>query len=137
MPQYTRSVRNLLPIPAFLATCVALAGCGGGDTGDGADWSASHAKARECLTADGFRVLGGPRPADDSDAPDFELIASMRGQMAFIAFYNELSRAERYEPGIRKNVEKTGGVVERRGRVAVLWTKPPPDDVERRLEDCL
>ncbi len=116
---------------------VLVAGCGGGDDEDGDGEPATPAQARACLMDAGYTVTGGSRSADDADAPDHELVIAGRGPGAFIAFYDRLSRAERYEPALRRDAARFKGVVERHGRVTIVWVRPPGVADQARVRRCL
>ena len=118
---------------------LALVGCGTSKEETPADdgTPSSPSAARACLTKAGFKVIGGPRDPSDTDAPDVELIVGGHGPGAFVAFYEALARAKRYEPGIRRNAKRFGGSVERRGRITIVWVQPPTPKHRARLEACL
>jgi hypothetical protein len=82
-------------------------------------------KARSCLTGRRLRVVGGPvLPPQGDPSPDGELIVGT-AHGAFIAFYLNSAKATRLAPGIEHNAARTGGQVERRGAVTILWVAPP------------
>lgn len=118
---------------------VVLPGCGESAAPSArAEAVRSPADARKCLTDAGFRVLGGPRSPGDRNAPDTELIVGGDGEMAFVAYYDELARAERYEPKIRRNARRFEGDVERRGQITVIWVRwPRGDDARAETEECV
>lgn len=122
-----------------IGAIVVLPGCGESAAPEArADAPRSPPDARRCLTAAGFRVLGGPRSPGDRNAPDTELIVGGDGKMAFIAYYDVLARAERYEPEIRRNARRFDGEVERRGRITALWVRwPRGDDEGAETEECV
>jgi len=99
----------------------------------------SPTSARQCLTAQGFQVTSGRRSSSDTNAPDTELIVGRDGfPGAFIAFYDDLARAKRYEPAIRKNSRRFGGRVKRRGRVTIAYVRRPRDnDGHPAVEECV
>jgi hypothetical protein len=126
----------------LLAAAFAISVSACGDSGAPSrqvETSKSPTNARECLTAEGFQVTSGRRSPSDRNAPDTELIASNNGRpSAFIAFYDDLARAERYEPAIRKNARRFNGRVERRGRVTVIWVRQPRgDDGHTAVQECV
>ena len=82
--------------------------------------------ARACLEKAGYRVAGGSPAVDDTNAPDYEFVLNGHDGGAFIAFYDELARAERYEPAIRRNAKKfKRAAVERQGRITIVWVRLP------------
>ncbi len=99
----------------------------------------SPESASECLTAAGFRVTSGQRSPSDTNAPDTELIvAGGGGKGAFVAYYDDLARAERYEPAIRRNARRFEGTVERQGRITVLWVRwPSGHDARTEMKECV
>ena len=81
-------------------------------------------------------MLGGPRAPDDTNAPDTELIVGTPQAGAFLAFYNELRRAERYAPGIAKRTRRFGGAVERHGKLTILWVRGKDSHDAKRIRSC-
>ncbi len=133
--------------PVAALVLAALAGCGSSEQGSdaakrttttagaGAAATAQRAAdarrrvlepARACLQKAGYRIAGGSPAIDDTDAPDYEFVLNGHGGGAFIAFYDELARAERYEPAIRRNAKKfKRAAVERQGRITIVWVRLP------------
>ena len=147
--------------PARLAAasvCLLLAGCGGDDEPDRSaatttapapqtasvpatattpEQQAADA-VRECLAQAGYRATGGMRPQGTPGAPDYEiLVAGPRGS-AFIAFYDSLARAKRYEARVRNNAGRFDGAsVERHGTVTTVWVELTDRTARRRIQDCV
>ncbi len=137
---------------------VAVAGCGGSDSGDGTDRKpqakAKRAEqrdrarlesaqrvaepARVCLTKAGYKVIGGSPRLDDRNAPDYELVLTGHGGGAFIAFYKQIARAKRFEPGIKKNARQfRGASVERHGAITIVWVRLTGPTTRARVRACL
>ena len=138
---------------------VGIAGCGGGDDdgggGDGArsgdavdeqgappgvaEARRAAAPAQACLTRAGYRVTAGSPRLDDKNAPDYQLVIQRRraGDGAFIAFYADPARADRYAAAIGRRRRRFGRAsVERRGSVTIVWVRLPQERRER-VRDCL
>ena len=113
-------------------------GCGdGGGDGFPADArSTTPPVARACLEREGFSVVTARRQPSDRDAPDVELVVSGRAG-AFLAFYDELARAEQLDPELRENAERFDGDVERIDRVTIIFTKKPSDAVRDAVRGCV
>jgi hypothetical protein len=78
------------------------------------------------------------RPArGDADAPDLELSPSGRGPRAFVALYADPGRARENAPGIRRNARRFDGVVDRLGRVTIVWVDPPEAGLRERVRSCV
>ena len=112
-----------------------MSGCGGGEqesagprassTRPGAaQETTSPREVEQCLRAAGFRTTRGRPSPGDTDAPDVEVTATRPGMVSFIAFYDDARRAERLEPGIRKNASRFHGHVERHGKITVVAGSP-------------
>jgi hypothetical protein len=122
--------------------CILLVGCGGG--GSASSPAAPPLglqraeRARACLSEAGFRVVGGPKPSGDRNAPDVELIVSGNGggPGAFLAFYEEVERAKRLESDLRRNAQRFDGSLQRRGSVSIVWVGNLSADDRRRIEGC-
>jgi hypothetical protein len=60
--------------------------------------------------------------------------------VSFIAFYDDVRRARRLEPGVRKNAGRFHGHVERRGKVTVVAgspdSKPLSSEALRPVKRC-
>jgi hypothetical protein len=96
--------------------------------------------ARACLTAKGLRVSGGPVVPPDPHSPrspDGELIVGDVAGGAFIAFYKDPRKAQRFEPEVVRNAKRFGGEVERRGAVTVLWIRRPASDLRNTVKACV
>lgn len=96
-------------------------------------------RVRSCLTSRGLRVVGGPiigLGATTPDTPLGELIVVRDRAPTFIAFYKSSQAARRSEPTLIQNAQRLGGVVARRGAVAVLWSRPPANDRRAAVEAC-
>jgi hypothetical protein len=100
---------------------------------------AALGRARACLTGHGLRVAGGPVPPGQptpTAGPDGELIVVNRTGPAFIAFYRDPGRAAQLEPGIGRNARRTGGQVERRGAVTIVWRHAPAPTLRAAVRAC-
>ena len=147
--------RSALGWPLATILVVGFAGCGGGDDGgdgrrgrDGAgereppgiaEARRAAAPAQACLTRAGYRLTAGSPRLDDKNAPDYQLVIQRRraGDGAFIAFYADRARAERYASAIRRRAQRFGrSSVERRGTVTIVWVRLPQERRER-VRDCL
>src|SRR5258706_15166010 len=115
---------------------VALQGCGGSGGGGQTSKSASPAAARRCLLAAQLRVLGGPRPPGDANAPNVELIAGGRQAYAFLAFYDSSTRARKYAPMIRRNAQRFHGTLERHGKLTILWVRGSNTPEGQEIRHC-
>jgi hypothetical protein len=99
---------------------------------------AFHARSlAACFDAAGVPVIPvRPGPGDD-DAPDLELSPSGIGARAFVAFYADPARARENARSIRRNARRFKGVVERLGRVTIVWVEPPDPFVRERARACV
>jgi hypothetical protein len=127
---------------------VASSGCGDGRqpeapttppaapaAGEAAEPTWDVKEMRACLREAGLRATVRRRKAGDEDAPDVRLVV-FADPTAFVALYEDVRRARRYEPKIRSNVEAAGGEVERRGGVTVAWIGSPPRRLRARVNEC-
>lgn len=120
-----------------LGLAAALGGCGGENgSADRTPEGVTPEEARKCLREAGFQTTESPRSADDRDAPDHELIVSDRGPRALIGFYDDLNRAEHFEPEIRQSAPRFRGSVKRRDKVTVVWTREPGREIRARVYRC-
>jgi hypothetical protein len=115
---------------------LAVAGCGGGS-----EPARSHSldDVRSCLEAAGVDARGGAydRPADDTDAPDGELVTT---RATFIAFYESVERADALEAELRKRAGDLGGTLTRHGKITVFYGKAAgvsDGKPDARIEDCV
>ena len=93
--------------------------------------------ARSCMTRMGLRVGGGPiYPQQSPTSPDGELTVGRASGGAYIAFYTDVSRAEQFEPGVRRSATRLQGQVERRGAVTVLLIHHPASKLRDAVLDC-
>ena len=117
---------------ASLAVVVAaaLGGCG---SDDGA---ASPEDARACLEDAHLRVAGGPRAADDADAPDTQLLVGGHHTSAFLAFYDDADRAARLAPAIEELATQPGAV-ERHGKITIFWVRGKETDEAAKIKACV
>jgi hypothetical protein len=126
---------------ATLAALVACAasGCGGGDDRpEPPSGSRTPAEARTCLRQDDFDVRGSKvNVREDPDAPDYVLIVSGHGPGVQIAFYDDLDRAEKLEPELRKGAKRFRGEVERAERATIVWAAKPDAAVRERVRRCV
>jgi hypothetical protein len=90
-----------------------------------------------CLDAVGVPTVAVRPERGDEDAPDLELSPGGEGPKAFFAFYADPARAREKAPSIRRNARRFGGVVERLGRVTIVWVKPPDPLVRAQAHDCV
>ena len=114
-------------------------GCGGGgDDNDDADGGTPvpTAEAKKCLQSENFRVLGGRRKPDDLNAPDEELVASGNSAWAFLAFYKDPARAEKYAPQIADRTKDFDGSIERHGTLTIVWVRGRDGDGGKAIRDC-
>lgn len=130
------------PRPRFRALALVVTGVLGGclgadDSDDVARRSRTPASAEECLSKAGLKVTGVARARGDRDAPDFELIVGSRFPWALIAFYDDLGRAARFEPEIRKRAPRFPGSVVRRGKTTIIWTRKPSMRLRARVSRCV
>jgi hypothetical protein len=118
---------------------LALTACGGGG-GHHATASAtgkrSPAYVRQCLREASLRVIGGPAPPGDTNAPATELIVGGAQSGAFLAFYESPKRAAKYAPDIRANVKHLNATVERYGKLTIVWTRGADSDEARTIRGC-
>jgi hypothetical protein len=123
-------------VAAILA--LALGACGGGGSSH-RDTNASAPQADKCLRDAGAKVTGDPdhRPPGGDPGLERELVASVKGAGAFIAFYDTEAHAKASEPGVRKSADKFGGLVVRDQNTTIAYTNEPSGDVRKRVEDCL
>jgi hypothetical protein len=90
---------------------------------------------KRCLDGVGVPTLPVRPSFGELDVPDLEL-APLRGP-AFFAFYADPARARENAPRIRRNVRHTDAVVERLGRVTIIWVEPPDPLVRERARACV
>jgi hypothetical protein len=143
--------RRLLPALG-LAGMLALAACGGGDKSPtGPVASAGPGQIAKCLRGAGFDArFGRVRHASDSDPPgqarlsgpgrdepDGELALTRGSDAALLAYYEDLAKARRLEPELRRNARRFKGVVYRRGRVTAVWTSGSSDEARRDVDACI
>lgn len=100
--------------------------------------SQALATTRRCLSAQGFRAVGSPvPPSQGAGAPQGELMLVRRGTSAFIAFYGSEAQAVSREPSLLKTAKHFGGLVERRGAIAIVWTATPSASLRHTVETCV
>lgn len=116
----------------------AVVGCDGGGGQTSGTKSKPAPEVRVCLKSMGFKVVTGRPELGGEEEPDLELIGT-RGdnENVFVAFYDDLERAKRLEPGIRKNARNFEGAVKRIDRVTILWVQKPSGTARRDVEDCV
>ena len=90
-----------------------------------------------CFDAAGVPVTPIRPESGEEDAPDLELSPSGNGAFAFVAFYADPARARENAPMIRRNARRFHGIVERLGRVTIIWVKPPDPLVRKRAHGCV
>jgi hypothetical protein len=78
-----------------------------------------------CMKAAGIPTVAGRPGPGDEDAPDLELVLREPGPPAFVALYADPARARENAPMVRRNTRRFHGSVERRGRITIIWVKPP------------
>jgi hypothetical protein len=83
-----------------------------------------------------LRVRGGARPPGDTNAPNVELIASGPQAYAFLAFYDTAARAQKYAPMIRRNAKRFHGIVERHGKLTILWVRGGSTTDGSKIRNC-
>jgi hypothetical protein len=99
---------------------------------------AFHAHALQgCLDAVGVPTVPVRPELGNQAAPDLELSPSGKGALAFFAFYADPARARENAPRIRRRVAGTKAVVDRLGRVTIIWVKPPDPLVRERAHACV
>lgn len=93
---------------------------------------------RRCLAQHGYRATGGVRRPGTPNAPSYEiLVAGPRGS-AFIAFYDSVARAKRYEARLRRNARRfKGASVERQGTITTVWVELTDTTARARIRDCV
>jgi len=89
------------------------------------------------LERDGFEVLGGPRAKDDENAPDTELIVGGKEASAFVAYYEDEARAQRYHSEIEKNATRFDGTVERHDALTIVWVRGEDTQEAARIDGCI
>ena len=119
-------MRAALPI----ALAAVVTGCGGdGDPVAAAD-------AERCLKGEKLRVVAANREPGDTDAPDREVIVNGRDAFAFLAFYDDEERADRYAPEIREHTKEFKGALDRHGKLSIVWVKGRDSDEGERIRGC-
>jgi PASTA domain-containing protein len=89
-----------------------------------------------CLEKAGIPAVAGRPSADEEDAPDLELVLQP-GPPTFVALYADPGRARENAPQIRRNARRFDGIVERLGRVTIIWVKPPSADRRTAVRGCV
>ena len=120
-------------IPFLVAAVVSLS-CGGGQD------PVSAEETRTCLRDEKFDVQGPVlRQPNDSDAPDQTLVVSSRGRGtgAYLGWYDDEGRADRYAPEITEDAEKFKGRVDRHGRLTIIWLRGKDTDEAGQVRDCV
>jgi len=93
--------------------------------------------ARTCLTKKHLRVTGGPVfPEQSPTSPDGELIVGGAKGAAFVAYYTDVSRAEKLEPEVQQSAARDGGQVERHGAATVLFIHHPANKLRDDVLGC-
>ncbi len=95
-----------------------------------------------CLARHGISAQGGPyfgpnlavRPHPMT--PIGELVLTSVPPPPLIAFYVDAHAARRAEPGVIRNIRRTGGEVERQGLVTIAWVKPPSQRLRVAVHAC-
>jgi hypothetical protein len=132
------AVRGWLSFVAALS----LLGCAGGaddrEPNSAVDAGLERAEeTRACLADAGIDVSGSPRESTDADAPDVELSGRIDGTQAFIAFYADVARAERFESTLKHNARRSDGLVDRLDAVTIVWAGRPSATARSQLSDCV
>jgi len=93
---------------------------------------------RDCLSRQGYRVTGGAARSGDADAPDYQILVSGQRGSAFVAFYDTLARARRFERKVRRNASKVKSAsVDRHGTITVVWVSLTDRAARARIRDCI
>jgi hypothetical protein len=129
-------VLGVYPVPVrsagiLIVAAALLAGCGGGGSG------VSPAAARQCLTKAKLRVVGGPASKGDTNAPNTELIVSAPGAGAFLAYYDDIGRADKLAVMIRRRARAFHGSLERHGHLTILWVRGANTPDAERIKACI
>ena len=117
----------------FLVAGVVSLSCGGDQV------PVSAEETRTCLKDAEFNVQGPvPREPDDLDAPDQTLVvtSSGRGTGAYIGWYDDEARADRYAPEITEQAKNFKGSVDRHGRLTIIWLRGEDTDEAGQIRDC-
>jgi hypothetical protein len=94
------------------------------------------ARTRTCLAARGFRVSGGAVAPEAGSGAVGELTIRGQGAGGLIGFFRDARSAERQASLVRGRAQGTGGLVEGRGAVMVLWVRPPAAGERARVLAC-
>ncbi|MEA2424156.1 MAG: hypothetical protein QOH13_566 [Thermoleophilaceae bacterium] len=122
-----------------MLAALALTACGGGGGHHAtaqATGKKSPAYVRQCLRAAKLRVIGGPAPPGDTNAPATELIVGGGQSSAFLAFYENPKRAAKYAPDIRANAKHLNATVERYGKLTIVWVRGAGSDEAQTIRGC-
>lgn len=92
--------------------------------------------ALACLRLKGLRANGGPVLPDRTQTPDGEVVIAS-AHPTFIAFYISVAKARRLEVTVRRNVQRTHGLVERHAAVTIAWTAAPNAQLRHTIESCV
>ncbi len=100
--------------------------------------TARVSSTRTCLERAGFRTSGGHTPGVDRGSASYELVANKRtGIGVFLGFYDTVGQATTGAATARVNARRFHGLVERRGRVTVVWTAQPSRHERQAIQRCL
>jgi hypothetical protein len=122
----------------LLIAC-ALGACGGPSPTAERATPVLPADAHRCLTDEraSFEVQGPLRPEPgDADAPDQTLIVAGREASAYLGFYDEAARAERSAHEQLEQAKQFDGVVDRYGKLTIIWVRGRGTDEAAEIESC-
>ena len=110
----------------------------GGRVGITVGLRAFRARSLEaCVEAAGIPTTAVRPRWGDEDAPDLELLLGGRDAPAFVALYADPARARELAPAIRRRARRGGAVVERAGRVTIVWVERPDAALREGARACL
>jgi hypothetical protein len=90
-----------------------------------------------CLERAGIPTRARAPDPGDADAPDLVLWLRHPDAMASVGLYADPVRARELAPGIRRNVARIRGMVERRRHATFAWYDPPAEKLRERAHECV
>jgi PASTA domain-containing protein len=90
----------------------------------------------DCIRRAGIPTAAGRPAPGNENAPDLELVLRDAAP-AFVALYADPARARENAPSIRRRTRPFHGSVERRGRITIVWVKPPSAEHRAAVHGCV